>query len=154
MEKDDEPVTLVKTGLEPPPAEHSLEAFVAGAAYAALGVLAALVALVGSFLQVFEAGPVPVASIALVLVVFGLVRAAGWAMGRRLGALVPALVWTLVVFVLSLQRPEGDLIVPGTAAGYFYIVGGMVAAVVGVYLVPPDGPSGQWLLRGASRTDG
>lgn len=125
--------------------EGTLDAFVSGAAYAVLALLGFVVALIGSFCLGWTVGDVPAASIALVVVVFGLVRVAGWGMGGRLGALIPAVVWGLVVFVMSMQRPEGDLVVPATLAGYIYIIGGMVAVVLGVMRVPSARPSGEWL---------
>ncbi|TDD77803.1 DUF6113 family protein [Actinomadura rubrisoli] len=134
--------------------EGPLEAFVSGAAYAALGLLGGVFGLLGSFAQDWTTGGVPVASAVLVALVFGMVRLAGWGMGGRLGAMVPAVVWGIAVFAMSMQRPEGDLVVPATLAGYVYIIGGMVAAVLAVARVPAAGPSGQWLLGRAARTRG
>lgn len=136
------------------PAEGPLGAFVSGAAYGALGLLGAAVGLLGSFVQDWTAGDVPVAAVLGVPVVFAMVRLAGWGMGGRLGATVPAVVWGVVVFVMSMRRPEGDLVVPATLAGYVYIIGGMAAAVLAVARVPAAGPSGQWLLGRAARTRG
>ncbi|MDL4772177.1 DUF6113 family protein [Actinomadura xylanilytica] len=136
---------------EGPPGEVALDAFVSGAAYAALGLLGGIAGLIGSFSQDWSSGSVPVAAIVLVGLVFVMVRAAGWGMGTRLGALIPAIVWAVVTFVMSMQQPEGDLVVPGTTAGYVYIVGGLVAAVVAVSLVPARNPSGAWLTAGAPR---
>lgn len=163
MDEDDETrVSLAKAG---PPAgggagpershEDPVDALVlSGAGYSALGLLGGLLGLVGSFAQGWTAGPVPVAAIVLVALVFGMVRLAGFGMGGRLGATVPAVVWAIVAFVLSIRRPEGDLVVPGTLAGYVYIIGGMLAAVAGVMLVPPARPPGEWLLGRAARTRG
>ncbi|MFD0683315.1 DUF6113 family protein [Actinomadura fibrosa] len=137
-----------------PAGDGPVEAFVSGAAYAALGLVGGLFGLVGSFAQDWTVGDVPAASVVLVVLVFGMVRLAGWGMGRRLGAAVPGIVWGVVAFVMSMQRPEGDLVIPATLAGYVYIIGGMVAAVVAVSLVPAAGPSGQWLLGRAARTRG
>ncbi|XRQ11840.1 DUF6113 family protein [Actinomadura welshii] len=165
MDEDDDEtrVSLAKDPLDgataasapaDPDAEAPLDAFVSGAAYAALGLLGAVFGLAGSFAQNWTAGPVPVAAIALVLLVFCMVRLAGFGMGGRLGATVPAVTWVLMAFVMSMRRGEGDLVVPGTTAGYVYIVGGMLAAVAGVMLVPAARPPGDWLLGGAARTRG
>jgi len=57
--------------------------------------------------------------------------ALGWAAARRaglLGALAPAVVWFVLSWpVLGAARAEGDLVVPGTGAGYAYLFGGLVA---------------------------
>ncbi|MFC5749494.1 DUF6113 family protein [Actinomadura rugatobispora] len=127
------------------PRDATLDAFVSGAAYAALGLLGALLGLVGSFAQGWTIGSIPVAAIVLVLVNFAIARAAGWAMGGRTGAAVPVLLWALVTLALSIGRTEGDLIVPGTLPGYLFIVGGLAAGVVAVSLVPAARPAGNWL---------
>lgn len=51
----------------------------------------------------------------------------GLALGRR-GAVVAAGGWVVVVLLLSTQRPEGDLVVAGSLAGYVWLLGGMVLA--------------------------
>jgi hypothetical protein len=135
-------------------AESPLDALVTGAAYAALGLLGGVFGLVGSYAQEWTAGDVPVTSIVLVPLVYAMTRLAGWGMGGKIGAAVPAVVWGVAVIVMSMQRPEGDLVVPGTLAGYVYIVGGMVAAGIAVARVPSPGPAGQWLTGRAARTRG
>lgn len=159
MDDDENRVRLAKDGppaggatAAPAPQGRVDEAIVSGAAYAALALLGAAFGVVGSFAQNWTAGPVPVASIVLVALVFAMVRLAGYGMGGRLGATVPAAAWVIVAFLMSVRRAEGDLVVPGTVAGYVFIVGGMVAAVAGVMLVPASRAPGEWLLRGAPRT--
>lgn len=134
--------------------EGPLDAFVSGAAYAALGLLGGVFGVVGSFAQDWAVGSVPVAAIVLVALVFALARLAGLGMGGRLGAAIPAVVWGVVVFVMSMRRTEGDLVVPGSTAGYVFIIGGMIAAVAGIMMVPPARPPGDWLLGRAGRTRG
>lgn len=134
--------------------ESPAEAVVSALAYVMLAALGAVYGLVGSFLQDWTVSGVPVASIVLVVVLFALVRLAGWGMGGRAGAVVPAILWLVVVFVMSMQRPEGDLVVPATVAGYIYIIGGLLAAVFGVMRVPASGPPGQWLVGKAARPRG
>ena len=133
--------------------DAALEAFVSGAAYAALGLLGAVVGVVGSFAQAWTVGSVPVAAIVLILLNFAIARAAGWAMGRRTAAAVPVLLWAVVALVLSIGRSEGDLIVPGTLPGYLFIIGGLAAGALAVSLVPAARPSGSWLTRGATPAD-
>ncbi|WP_242901005.1 DUF6113 family protein [Actinomadura terrae] len=131
-----------------------VETLLSGAAYVVVGVLGGVVGLLGSYSQGWTAGDVPAASIVLIAVVFATVRLSGWGMGGRIGATVPAVVWGIVVFVMSTRRPEGDLVVPATLSGYVYIIGGMLAAVLGVARVPAAGPPGQWLLGRAARNRG
>ncbi|NKZ03902.1 DUF6113 family protein [Actinomadura latina] len=164
MHKDDDEarVSLAKDGLPADGAatgvsragEGPLEAFVSGAAYAALALLGGVFGVVGSFAQDWTIGPVPVIAIVLVALVFAMARLAGLGMGGRLGATVPAVVWGVVVFVMSMRRAEGDLVVAGTTAGYLFIIGGMLAAVAGIMSVPPARPPGDWLLGRAGRTRG
>ncbi|NVI86666.1 DUF6113 family protein [Actinomadura sp. BRA 177] len=160
MHKDDDEagISLAKYGLPAdgggsgPAKEGPLDAFVSGAAYAALALLGGVFGVVGSFAQDWTVGPVPVVAIVLVALVFAMARLSGLGMGGRLGATIPAVVWGVVVFILSMRRTEGDLVVPGTLAGYLFIIGGMVAAVVGIMMVPPARPPGDWLLGRAGRT--
>ncbi len=122
-----------------------LEAFVSGGAYGVLAVGGAVIGLTGSFYQAVEIGPIPVPAIAFVLLNLGAFRLAGWAMGTRLGAVVPAVGWMLVVIFLSSRRPEGDLVVGASAGGYVFLLGGSIAAVLAVartrsarhWLIPP-----------------
>jgi hypothetical protein len=112
------------------------EAFVTGGAYGVLTVGGAVLGVAGSFYQNVTVGRVPLFAIVFALVNLGAFRLAGWAMGTRLGAVVPAAGWLLVVFLMSSRRPEGDLVVTGGAAGYVYLLGGAVAAVVAIARTP------------------
>ena len=91
-------------------------------------VLAGAVAgLLGSFVHALEPAGLP-----LGLLLAGALSAAvfvtcGLALGRR-GAVAAGGGWVLVVLLLSSQRPEGDLVVPGSAAGYLWLLGGMLLA--------------------------
>ncbi|MFI0483701.1 DUF6113 family protein [Actinomadura sp. 9N215] len=138
--------------------EAPVDAMVAGAAYTVLGLLGAVFGLVGSFVQDWTVDRVPVASIVLALLLFAMVRLAGWGMGGRTGPVIIALAWLIVVFVMSNEGPGGDLVMPSELsgktnyAGYVYIIGGLAAAALAVMRVRPAGPSGQWLLGRAGRT--
>ncbi|HEY8480753.1 MAG TPA: hypothetical protein VIL71_13085, partial [Spirillospora sp.] len=110
MDKDDETrVRLAKNGADngsaaggagaahAPGAPHGAnpdEAFVSAAAYTALALLGAVVGVVGSFVQGWTVGRVPVAAIVLVVLVFLMSRLGGHGMGGRLGALLPTVMWT------------------------------------------------------------
>ncbi|WP_067831281.1 DUF6113 family protein [Actinomadura kijaniata] len=157
---DDARVTLEK-GAAPPdhpppaaPAETPVAAVLAGASHGAFALLGVVVAVLGSFAQNWMVVALPIPAAALALLNFALVRGAGWATGSRLGAFVPAAAWVVVTLVLSLKRPEGDLVIGGTVSGYVYIIGGILAAVGGWLATPPARPAGDWLTRGATRVDG
>jgi Family of unknown function (DUF6113) len=70
-----------------------------------------------------------VVGLALSLAVFAF---AGLAARSRSGAAAAAAGWLLVVLALSVRRPEGDLVVPGTALGYAWLLGGTVLAGLAV----------------------
>lgn len=117
-------------------------AFLVGLVYGVLAVLGVVLGVVGSFEFAWEIGEIPVAALllsALNLLVF---RVAGWAMETKFGAVVPALLWMVVLFVLASRRPEGDLVVTGTAAGYVYMFGGALAALVAIAWTPSARPLG------------
>ncbi|HZB33155.1 MAG TPA: DUF6113 family protein [Streptosporangiaceae bacterium] len=109
-----------------------LEAFFSGGAYGVLAVAGAVVGLLGAFYHAVDVGPIPAFAIAFALLNLGAFRLAGWAMGTRMGAGAPALAWLLIVIFMSSRRPEGDLVISGSAAGYVYLLGGSVAAVLAV----------------------
>jgi hypothetical protein len=69
----------------------------------------------------------------------------------RLGAVVPAAPWMIILIVLSSRRPEGDLVVTGTTAGYVYMFGGVLAALIAIVWTRS---AHSWLLAGAPRPPG
>jgi hypothetical protein len=122
--------------------------FLVGLAYGVLAVLGLLLGLLGSFEFSWRAGSVPVAAIVLSVVNLLVFRAAGWAMESKLGAGVPALLWMIILVVLSSRRPEGDLVVTGTSPGYVYMFGGAAAALVAILWTRSARP---WMLTGVPR---
>jgi Family of unknown function (DUF6113) len=128
---------------EPPPASG----VVTGVAYGVLVVLGALLGLVGSFQFSWTFGGVPVAALVLSLIQFVAFRLAGWAMEGKLGVGAMAGPWLIVVVLLSSRRPEGDLVVTGSTAGYLFIFGGSIAAVVAVAVTRSPR---SWILGGAA----
>jgi hypothetical protein len=96
----------------------SLLAFVGGAA---AGVL-------GSFVHGNEASGVPVGLITAFGLCLSFFVAAGLATRSRAVAGLAVAGWLLAVLLLSWQRPEGDLVVPGTTLGYLWLFGGMAVA--------------------------
>jgi hypothetical protein len=141
------------TGPYPPPesAPAPEPPFLAGLAYGVLAVLGVFLGVIGSFEFSWEAGGVPIAAILLSLVNLAVFLAAGWAMAGWLGAVVPAVPWMIMLVVLSSRRPEGDLVVTGTTAGYVYMFGGAGAALVAIVWTRSARP---WLLAGAPQTHG
>lgn len=138
-------------GPYPPPEPAPEPAFVVGLAYGVLAVLGVVLGVFGSFEFSWQVGAVPVAAIALSLVNLAIFRGAGWAMESKLGAVVPAVLWMIVLVLLSSRRPEGDLVVTGTTAGYTYMFGGAVAALVAIVWTRSARP---WLLTGAPKAPG
>jgi hypothetical protein len=126
-------------------------AFVTGIAYGVLAILGVALGVLGSFEFSWTAGDVPLAALGWTVVNLAAFRGAGWAMRGKLGAAVPAVLWLIVVLVLSSRRPEGDLVVTGTAAGYVFIFGGALAAAIAVALTPSVST---WMLGGAARAPG
>jgi hypothetical protein len=99
-----------------------------------IGVTAAGLAVVECFLVPLRIGSVPL-PIAVLLAVAGnivLAKLAARQTGSVVGAAVPPVLWLAVVIVLSLPRPEGDLIVPGNVTGVVFLFAGSVAGAVGV----------------------
>jgi uncharacterized protein DUF6113 len=123
------------------------QAMVTGAAYGALAACGIVLGVVGSFLYSLELGSIPIAALAFVVVNLGAMRLAGWAMGSKLGAVIPTVTWLVVTFALSTKRAEGDLVITGTFPGYLFLIGGSISAMIAVALTPSQG---SWLLRGAN----
>jgi len=99
---------------------------VLAAAGAALGGLAA--GLIGSFAHATTSYGVPVGLLAGLGLSLAVVATAGLTAGSRGPAACAALGWVGVVFLLSMRRPEGDLVVPGSLLGYTWLFGGTLVA--------------------------
>jgi hypothetical membrane protein len=97
--------------------------------YVLLFVLGALQGLIGSFN--YGRSPVPLVAIIFAVVIFATCVLAGWGMRTFGGGLAPALGWIVASLVLSMGRPNGSIIITGTAAGEWYLYGGTLAAVTG-----------------------
>lgn len=115
-------------------------------AAAGAGVLAGVL---GSFVHPVRTAGLPgglMVALALCAAVF---VAAGLLAGARTGAAAAAAGWLLPVLLFSAPRPEGDLVVPGTAAGYAWLLGGTVVAALAVAR-----PYGSLPASSAQGTDG
>lgn len=108
------------------------EAAVTGAAYAMLFMLGFLVGVYGAFYHSLSAWGVPLGAIIAVAVNFVVCRGAGWMMGTRPSALLPAASWLIAVMLLSSKRSGGDVLITSSSAGYILLFGGTVAAAVAV----------------------
>ena len=113
------------------PVEHR-DAFVAGGAYGVLFVLGAVEAIMGSFQYSWTVGPVPAAALGCCAALLVTCLLAGWAMRSLGGALVPAIAWIIVSFVLAMPDAPGSVIITNTASGKWYLYGGAFSATIGV----------------------
>jgi hypothetical protein len=98
-----------------------------------LALIALALALVECFLVPLRAGTVPLPVCVLLAAAGNVVlsRVSAALSGVPLTAVVPPVLWLGVVLVLSVQRPEGDLVVPGSLTGLVFLFGGSVAGAYG-----------------------
>lgn len=106
---------------------------VAGAVAAVIALLAGLlVGVVGSLEHRWQVGAVPV-GLGLGLVgTFVVVVAGGTLVGRRSGAAAALLGWLAATVVLSMSGPGSDVVLPADGIGYGWLLGGAVAASLGL----------------------
>jgi Family of unknown function (DUF6113) len=83
---------------------------------------------------------VPVAVVAAFVLNVTLPKLMYAATVSRFAAVMPAVLWLVVVVGLSLGRPEGDVVLPGDAVGLFLLFGGAAAAAFGVARAIPPRP--------------
>ena len=102
------------------------------------GLLVAAAAVEAAVLEVFyvplRAGRVvlPVSVVAAVVLNVALPRLMYAATRSRGATVAPAALWLVVVVGLSLGRPEGDVVLPGTGMGLALLLGGAAAAAYGI----------------------
>ncbi|WP_217141193.1 DUF6113 family protein [Streptomyces sp. AC627_RSS907] len=72
----------------------------------------------------------------------GLCVGAGRAVGRRGGAVAPAVGWGLAVILLTTSRPEGDFLFAAGSGSYIFLFGGIAVAVMCATLAPVRQPDG------------
>jgi hypothetical protein len=113
------------------PAEHR-DAFVTGGVYGVMFLLGAVEAMFGSFEYSYGVGPVPASALGCCAAILLTCLLAGWAMRSLGGALVPAIGWIIVSFVLAMPAAQGSVIITNTADGKWYLYGGAVSAAIGV----------------------
>jgi hypothetical protein len=126
------------------------------AAARALGHLLALVAgavagLLGSFTFAYTQASFPVGLLVGLCLCLAVFVSAGVALRSRGAAAVAAAGWLVTVGLLSMQRPEGDLVVPATTLGYCWLLVGTVVA--GLSLAVPYATIWAAPARAAEPTD-
>jgi hypothetical protein len=99
------------------------------AGYPVLFALGALQGLIGCFQYPRE--PQPLVAIAFAVLIFVTCAGCGWGVGTFTAALLPAAGWIIVSFVLASPRPNGSVIITGTAAGEWYLYGGALGCAAG-----------------------
>lgn len=107
------------------------------AAAAAAGAAAGVA---GSFRYAWTVAWLPVGLLLALLLTVVVIATAGLASRGRLAPAFAALAWVAVVVLLSVRRPEGDLVVTGTALGSLWLLVGSLlagAAVTWPYAVRP-----------------
>ncbi|MFD5449697.1 DUF6113 family protein [Streptomyces sp. NPDC003470] len=72
----------------------------------------------------------------------GLCLGAGRALGRRGGAVAPAVGWAVAVVLLTTSRPEGDFVFAAGSGSYLFLLGGIAVAVMCATLAPVRQPDG------------
>ncbi|RBQ18530.1 hypothetical protein DP939_18685 [Spongiactinospora rosea] len=108
-------------------------------------LLGAVLAVVGGFSHNASLlTELPLLAAAWLLLLAGLVHAAGRLTGRQSTSYVLVVVWAGVSLPFANPRAEGDLIIASNIGGYLYFYGGFVAMLIAALLVPSRGPS--WLL--------
>ncbi|MEV7204851.1 MULTISPECIES: DUF6113 family protein [unclassified Streptomyces] len=120
--------------LRPPSAGRAL-------LYVVLFVLGAVIGAAGALLQ---PAWFPGGLLLALAAEAGLCLGAGRAVGRRGGAVAPALGWALAAVLLTASRPEGDFLFAAGAGSYLFLLGGIAVAVICATLAPvrqPDGDS-------------
>lgn len=91
-------------------------------------VAGAAAGLLGSFKFSYSRGALPIGLLVTLPMTVVVFAAAGLLARSRVAALTAAAGWLVVVGLFSVQRPEGDLVVPATTYGFVWLLGGTVAA--------------------------
>ena len=106
----------------------------------AVGLLAAVLAIIGAFLSAWLPRPLGVPIPVGVLVAVGGNLGLGflgarWT-GTRAAPVLSALIWVVIALLLGSSRPEGDLVVTGSGRGVAFLLLGTAAAAAGIGIKP------------------
>ena len=109
------------------------------AAARVLGYLLALVAgvaagLLGSFTFAYTRESIPVGLLVALCLCLAAFVSSGLLLRSRGAAAVAVAGWLVTVGLLSIQRPEGDLIVPASTLGYTWLLVGFLVAALSLAL--------------------
>lgn len=99
--------------------------------------------LLGSFVHAQDVAGLPLGLLVAWALSIAVFVTCGLLLGRP-GAAAAVAGWLVLVLLLSTQRPEGDLVVAGTAVGYLWLLGGFVLAggcLIPRYAVTPRQPA-------------
>jgi hypothetical protein len=107
------------------------------AGYAGLLLLGAVVGVAGVLAQ---AAWFPGGLVLALLAAAGTFWGGATLMRRRLGAVLPAAAWLVLVVLASLPRAEGDFLVGAGIGAYVFLFGGMFLAVLCATLAVPAVP--------------
>ncbi|MFE5603792.1 DUF6113 family protein [Streptomyces coelicoflavus] len=118
--------------LRPPSAGRAL-------LYVGLFVLGAVLGVAGALLQ---PAWFPGGLLLALAAEAGLCLGAGRAVGRRGGAVAPALGWALAAVLLTTSRPEGDFLFAAGTGSYLFLLGGIAVAVICATVAPVRQPDG------------
>ncbi|HEX9041225.1 MAG TPA: hypothetical protein VF838_09370 [Trebonia sp.] len=97
--------------------------------YPMLLLLGALQGLIGCFQ--YSRPPQPLIAILFAVLIFVTCAGCGLGVGTFAAALLPAIGWIAVSFLLASPRPNGSVIITGTAAGEWYLYGGALGCAAG-----------------------
>ncbi len=97
------------------------------AAYLLLVVLGALTGAAGVLVH---AAWFPGGLLLALLAAAGVFYGSLYATGAKAGVGASAAGWLVAVVLLTVSRPEGDLLVGGSTVSYAYLLGGMAVAVI------------------------
>jgi hypothetical membrane protein len=112
-------------GSAPGGAQRALTA----AGYLLLLLLGVFQGLIGSFQ--YGRPPQPLIAILLAVIIFITCAGCGWGIGTFSAAVLPAAGWIITSFVLASERPNGSVIITGTAAGEWFLYGGALGCAAG-----------------------
>ncbi|GAA4002874.1 DUF6113 family protein [Streptomyces marokkonensis] len=115
------------------------------ALYLGLLVLGAVVGAAGALVQ---PGWFPGGLLLALAAEAGLFLGAARAVGRRGGAVAPAVGWAVAVLLLTTSRPEGDFLFAAGSGSYLFLLGGIAVAVICATLAPVRQPDGDAVRLG------